>query len=152
MLDTVDKKILSLLQGDADRSLADIAKEVGLSTTPCWRRIQALEKSGVIKKRVALLDKAALGLNVDVFVQIRLRDHDIKAMSNLSDVICGFPEVTGFYRMAGDMDYLLHVVVPDIPAFDHFYKRLIARIALDDVSSAFAMEEIKYTTALPLPD
>ena len=152
MFDRIDRKILGLLQERADRSVAEIAEQVGLSTTPCWRRIQILEKSGVIKKRVALLDREILGLNVDVFVQMRIRDHDMETLKTLSETVSGFDEVIGFYRMAGDMDYMLHVVVPDIPAFDHFYKRLIARIALDDVSSAFAMEEIKYTTALPLPD
>ncbi|MGD8325832.1 MAG: Lrp/AsnC family transcriptional regulator [Sphingomonadales bacterium] len=151
VLDKIDSKILALLQKRADRSIADIAQEVGLSTTPCWRRIQAMEKAGIIKRRVALLDRKALGLNVDVFVQIRTRNHDISAMTTLSEKISDFEEVVGFYRMAGDMDYLLHVVVPDIPAFDAFYKALIARVSLDDVSSSFAMEEIKYTTALPLP-
>lgn len=151
ILDKIDNKILGLLQKRVDRSVAEIAQEVGLSTTPCWRRIQALEKAGVIKGRVALLDRKALGLKVDVFVQIRTRNHDISAMTTLSEKISDFDEVVGFYRMAGDMDYLIHVVVPDIPAFDAFYKALISRVSLDDVSSSFAMEEIKYTTALPLP-
>lgn len=150
MIDAIDRRILALLQDRCDRPVAEIAEEVGLSTTPCWRRIQALERNGFIQKRVALIDREKLGLKVDVFVQLRISDHNLDALQKLSEVISGFDEVMAFYRMAGDMDYLIHVVVPDIPAFDAFYKRLITKIPLDDVSSSFAMEQIKFTTALPV--
>ncbi|MDZ7823523.1 MAG: Lrp/AsnC family transcriptional regulator [Ahrensia sp.] len=149
-MDRLDRKILKIVQEDATIAVADIAKKVGLSTTPCWRRIQKLEEDGVIKKRVALLDPKAINVNVTVFVSIRTNTHSIEWLKRFSEVIAEFPEVVEFYRMSGDVDYLLRVVVPDIAAFDGFYKRLIAKIEIRDVSSAFAMEQIKYTTELPL--
>ena len=149
-MDRLDKKILKLLQEDATIAVADIAKKVGLSTTPCWRRIQKLEEEGVIRKRVALLDTAAINARVTVFVSIRTNAHSVEWLKRFSEVIAEFPEVVEFYRMSGEVDYLLRVVVPDIAAFDEFYKRLIAKIEIRDVSSAFAMEQIKYTTEMPL--
>lgn len=149
-MDSLDKKILRLLQGDVTLSVADIAKRVGLSTTPCWRRIQKLEEDGVIRKRVALVDPASVNAGVTVFVSIRTSSHSIEWLKRFSEVISGFSEVVEFYRMSGDVDYLLRVVVPDIASYDAFYQRLIAKIDIRDVSSAFAMEQIKYTTELPL--
>lgn len=149
-MDRLDKKILKLLQEDATIAVADIAKKVGLSTTPCWRRIQKLEEEGVIRKRVALLDSGAINARVTVFVSIRTNTHSVEWLKRFSEVIAEFPEVVEFYRMSGEVDYLLRVVVPDIAAFDDFYKRLIAKIEIRDVSSAFAMEQIKYTTEMPL--
>ncbi len=149
-MDRLDKKILKLLQEDTTIAVADIAKKVGLSTTPCWRRIQKLEEEGVIRKRVALLDPAAINARVTVFVSIRTNTHSVEWLKRFSEVIAEFPEVVEFYRMSGEVDYLLRVVVPDIAAFDEFYKRLIAKIEIRDVSSAFAMEQIKYTTEMPL--
>ncbi len=149
-MDRLDRKILRLLQEDTTLAVADIAKKVGLSTTPCWRRIQKLEEEGVIKRRVAILDPDKVNTKVSVFVSIRTNAHNIEWLKRFSEVVQEFPEVVEFFRMSGDIDYLLKVVVPDIAAYDAFYKRLIAKIEIRDVSSAFAMEQIKYTTQLPL--
>lgn len=149
-MDRLDRKILKLVQEDSTIAVADIAKKVGLSTTPCWRRIQKLEEEGVIRKRVALLDPIAINARVTVFVSIRTNTHSVEWLKRFSEVIAQFNEVVEFYRMSGEVDYLLRVVVPDIAAFDDFYKRLIAKIEIRDVSSAFAMEQIKYTTEMPL--
>ena len=150
MLDRLDKKILSILQEDATIPVAEVAKRVGLSTTPCWRRIQKLEEDGVILRRVALLDPKSVNTKVTVFVSIVTNQHSEEWLRRFAELIREFPEVVEFYRMSGQVDYLLRVVVPDIEAYDGFYKRLIAKIDISDVSSAFAMEQIKYTTALPL--
>ncbi|MBB4278157.1 Lrp/AsnC family transcriptional regulator [Rhizobium mongolense] len=131
-------------------AVADLAKKVGLSTTPCWRRIQKMEEDGVIKRRVAILDPEKVNTKVTVFVSVRTATHSIEWLRRFSEVVSDFPEVVEFYRMSGDVDYLLRVVVPDIAAYDAFYKRLIAKIEIRDVSSAFAMEQIKYSTQLPL--
>ncbi|EAU42971.1 transcriptional regulator, probable glutamate uptake regulator [Fulvimarina pelagi HTCC2506] len=149
-MDRLDKKILRLLQADSTLAVADVAKRVGLSTTPCWRRIQKLEEEGVIQRRVAILDPEKLNTRVTVFVSIRTNSHSTEWLRRFSEVISTFPEVIEFYRMSGDVDYLLRVVVPDISAYDAFYKRLIEKIEIRDVSSAFAMERIKSTTELPL--
>ncbi|MBO9629905.1 Lrp/AsnC family transcriptional regulator [Shinella sp. WSJ-2] len=149
-MDRLDRKILRLLQEDSTLAVADLAKKVGLSTTPCWRRIQKMEEDGVIRKRVALLDPVKINTKVTVFVSIRTNSHSTEWLKRFSEVIVEFPEVVEFYRMSGEVDYLLRVVVPDIGAYDAFYKRMIARIEIRDVSSAFAMEQIKYTTELPL--
>jgi len=149
-MDRIDRKILEHIQADATLSVADIAEKVGLSSTPCWRRIQKLERSGVIRKRVALLDRASLNLGVDVFVAIKTNQHNATWLDSFASVVTEFPEVVEFYRMSGDIDYLMRVVVPDIPAYDAFYKRLIQQADIYDVSSSFAMEQLKYTTALPL--
>ncbi|MBS35957.1 MAG: ArsR family transcriptional regulator [Thiotrichales bacterium] len=149
-MDRIDKRILAHLQEDSNESVADIAHSVGLSTTPCWRRIQKLERAGVVRKRVALLDRHEINLGVDVFVAIKTNQHNAKWLAGFTAVVEDLPEVVEFYRMSGDIDYLMRVVVQDISAFDKFYKRLIERVQLSDVSSSFAMEQIKYTTALPL--
>jgi Lrp/AsnC family transcriptional regulator len=150
MLDEMDVKILRLLQKDCARSVADIGKEVGLSTTPCWRRIQKLEETGVIERRVAILSPARVNAGVTVFVSVKTDQHSLDWLERFHAAVVDFPEVVEFYRMSGEVDYLLRVVVPDIAAYDDFYKRLISRIEISKVSSAFAMERIKYTTALPL--
>ena len=150
MLDEMDIKILRVLQQDATRPVADIGKEVGLSTTPCWRRIQKLEEAGVIQRRIALLDPAKVNVGVTVFVSIRTDKHSLDWLERFHLAVVDFPEVVEFYRMSGEVDYLLRVVVPDIAAYDAFYKKLIERIDIAKVSSAFAMEQIKFTTALPL--
>ncbi len=149
-MDRLDRKILRILQADSTLAVADVAKKVGLSTTPCWRRIQKLEEEGVIRRRVAVLDPARINARVNVFVSIRTNMHSMEWLRRFSEVIQEFPEVVEFYRMSGEVDYLLRVVVPDIAAYDAFYKRLIAKIEIRDVSSSFAMEQIKYTTELPL--
>jgi len=149
-MDRLDRKILRLLQEDATLAVADIAKKVGLSTTPCWRRIQKLEEDGVIKRRVAILDPVQVNTRVTVFVSIRTDSHSHEWLKRFSEVAGEFPEVVEFYRMSGDVDYLLRIVVPDIAAYDTFYKKLISKIEIRNVSSSFAMEQIKYTTELPL--
>ena len=150
MLDTMDLKILALLQKDATLPVAEVGKQVGLSTTPCWRRIQKLEEDGVITGRVALLDPKKVNTRVTAFVAITTNQHNDEWLKRFAEVIRDFPEVVEFYRMSGQVDYMLRVVVPDIEAYDAFYKRLIAKIDISDVSTTFAMEQIKYTTALPL--
>lgn len=138
------------MQKDATVPVAQIGRKVGLSTTPCWRRIQKMEEDGVITGRVAILDPAKVNAGVSVFVAIRTREHSHEWLTKFSSIVEKFPEVMEFYRMSGEVDYLLRVVVPDIAAYDDFYRRLIAQISLNDVSSSFSMEQIKYTTRLPL--
>ncbi|KAA3627178.1 MAG: Lrp/AsnC family transcriptional regulator [Proteobacteria bacterium] len=149
-MDRIDKKILSILQEDAGLAVSEIASRVGLSTTPCWRRIQNLEKRGYIDKRVTLLNRDMLNIGVDVFVAIRTSQHNAAWLEKFARAVAEFPEVMEFYRMSGEIDYLMRVVVPDIASYDAFYRRLIRKIDIQDVSSSFAMERIKYTTALPL--
>jgi len=151
-MDRLDRKILRLLQEDATLAVADVAKKVGLSTTPCWRRIQKLEEEGVIKRRVAILDPAKINARVTVFVSIRTNVHSHEWLRRFSEVIQDFPEVVEFYRMSGDVDYLLRVVVGSMAEYDDFYRRLIAQVPLKNVTSRFAMERVKSTTAFPLPD
>lgn len=149
-MDRIDKGILALLQENADLPLAEIAERVNLSTTPCWRRIQRLEEQGYIRRRVALLDPGKLNVGVTVFVVLKTNQHNPAWFAKLSEVIRNIPEVVDFYRMSGSIDYLLRVVVPDIAAYDDVYRRLTRDIEIFDVSSSFAMEEIKHTTSLPL--
>jgi Lrp/AsnC family transcriptional regulator len=150
MLDAIDIKILRILQRDCAIAVADIAKEVGLSTTPCWRRIQKFDQEGIIAARVALLNPKKVKAAVTVFVAITTSEHSLGWLERFHAVLQEFPQVVEAYRMSGQVDYLLRVVVPDIESYDRFYKQLIDRIALSDVSSSFAMEQIKFTTELPL--
>ena len=152
MIDAIDRKILKIIQRDCTIPVAEIGKMVGLSTTPCWRRIQKLEESGIIKGRVALLDPKKIDAGVTVFVSISTSQHTQEWLSRFHEVIQAFPEVVEFYRMSGEVDYLLRVVVSDINKYDQFYKKLISQIELSNVSSTFAMEQIKYTTEIPLED
>jgi Lrp/AsnC family transcriptional regulator len=149
-MDALDRRILDLLQEDATLPVATIAERVGLTSTPCWRRIQKLEEAGIIRRRVALLDRAQLNIGVTVFVAVRTNQHNMAWYERFARAVAEIDEIVGFYRMSGDIDYLLHVVVPDIAGYDAVYKRLIAKIELSDVSSSFAMEIIKETTRLPL--
>ncbi len=149
-MDRIDRKILACLQQNAALSVAEVAERAGLSTTPCWRRIQKLEKDGVIRRRVALLDAAKLNCGVTVFVRLRTSQHNYDWLEKFSEAVENMEEVVEFYRMSGDIDYLLRVVVPDIASYDAVYKRLIKAADFSEVSSSFALEEIKYTTALPL--
>jgi Lrp/AsnC family transcriptional regulator len=148
--DKIDLQILALLQQDASIPVAAIAEKVRLSSTPCWRRIQRLEAEGVIRKRVALLDAAKLNVGVTVFVAVKTSRHNQEWFEKFHAAVMKLPEVVEFYRMSGEMDYLLRVVVPDIAGYDAVYKKLIRTADLFDVTSSFAMEQIKYTTALPL--
>ncbi|WP_022979553.1 Lrp/AsnC family transcriptional regulator [Ideonella sp. B508-1] len=149
-LDALDVKILNLLQANAELQMGEIAEQVGLSSTPCWRRIQRMKDAGIITKQVCLLDAKKVNVGVTVFVSVRTSVHTDDWFRQFRATVQAIPEVVEFYRMSGDVDYLLRVVVPDIAAYDSVYKRLIAGTNLADVSSSFAMEELKLTTALPL--
>src|SRR5712672_1263818 len=150
-MDSIDRKILALLQDNASLSVAEIGNRVGLSSTPCWKRIQRLEADGVIQKRVALVDQDKLGLGVTVFVSIETGDHSQDWLAQFAETVGAMPEVMEFYRMAGDVDYMLRVVVADMQSYDVFYKKLIGAVPLKNVTSRFAMEKIKSVTALPVP-
>lgn len=149
-MDDIDRRILDCLQRDATRPVAEVAALAGLSTTPCWRRIQNLEKAGVIQRRVALLDPAKMNLGVNVFVRVKTSQHNLDWLERFAKGVSEIEEVVEFYRLSGDIDYLLRVVVPDIAAYDAVYKRLIAVAELADVSSNFTMETLKHTTVLPV--
>jgi Lrp/AsnC family transcriptional regulator len=149
-LDALDIRILEILQEDASAQVAHIAERVGLSTAPCWRRIQKLKHEGVITREVALVDAQKVNVAVTVFVSVRTSTHTEAWFQKFRATVQAIPEVVEFYRMSGEVDYLLRVVVPDIAAYDKVYKRLTAGTNLQDVSSSFAMEELKLTTALPL--
>ncbi|MFP2769587.1 Lrp/AsnC family transcriptional regulator [Oceanisphaera sp. KMM 10153] len=150
-MDIFDRQILALLQQDASLPLKELAEAVSLSTTPCWKRVKKLEEAGYIRGRVALLDADKLGLGLSVFVQLKTQHHDSRWLAQFAETVTDFDEVVEFYRMSGEWDYMLRVVVADIGAFDRFYKKLITSTeGLSDITSSFAMEQIKYTTALPL--
>jgi len=149
-LDAIDRKLLDMLQLDCDTPVAELAAAVQLSTTPCWRRIQRMKDAGVITGNVALVDPKTVNVGVTVFVNIRTNQHSQAWFDRFHATVDSIPEVVEFYRMSGDVDYLLRIVVPDIAAYDGVYKRLIAGTQLFDVSSSFAMEQLKFTTALPL--
>ena len=150
VLDSRDRQILEVLQDDAMTPITAIAERVGLSTTPCWRRIQRLERDGVIRRRVALLDAASLNVPVSVFVAVRTNRHSAAWVAQFRRTLDAIPEIVEAYRMSGEIDYLLRVVVPDIAGYDLVYKQLIEKIEFADVTSSFSMEELKHTTALPL--
>jgi len=150
VLDSIDRRILRELQKDATIPIAELAQIVGLSQTPCWKRIKRLTDAGIITSRVALLDRRKLDLGLAVFVSVRTNRHDQEWLDAFAGAAASMPEVVEFYRLSGDTDYLMKVLVRDIAAYDAFYKRLIAAVPLSDVSSAFAMEQIKSTTAVPV--
>jgi Lrp/AsnC family transcriptional regulator len=149
-LDAIDKRLLQLLQANTETPMSELAQQVNLSTTPCWRRVQRLRELGVITRQVALLAPTKVNVGVTVFVSVKTNQHTPKWVEGFTATVEAMPEIVACYRMSGDVDYLLRVVVPDIAAYDAVYKRLIRAVAFTDVSSSFAMEEIKYTTALPL--
>jgi Lrp/AsnC family transcriptional regulator len=149
-MDRTDIKILAILQEDASLPVAEVAARVNLSQTPCWRRIQRLEAQGVIERRVAILDPQSVGLGIAVFVEIAAPDHSPQWLQAFAAAVATMPEVMEVYRMAGDVDYLLRVVVGSMADYDDFYRRLIAQVALKNVTSRFAMERVKSTTAFPL--
>ena len=151
-MDSIDRKILAIVQEDASLPVADVATQVNLSPTPCWRRLQKLEEAGVIERRVALVDPQALGLDVTVFVEIESPDHSKHWLDGFAAVVSEMPEVMEVYRMAGDVDYLLKITVPNMASYDEFYQQLIATVALKNVTSRFAMERVKFTTAYPVPN
>ena len=149
-LDAIDRRLLEMLQLDCDTPIAALAAAVQLSTTPCWRRVQRMKEAGVITGHVALVDPKSVNVGVTVFVNIKTSQHTQAWFDRFHATVESIPEVVEFYRMSGDIDYLLRIVVPDIAAYDGVYKRLIAGTQLFDVSSSFAMEQLKFTTALPL--
>lgn len=149
-MDLVDRELVQLLQQDASLTARELAEHVGLTPTPCWRRVQNLEASGVITRRVALVDPAAVNLAVTALVQIRTNNHTAEWLDQFKAAIEQFPEVIEAYRTSGEIDYMLRVMVPSIDAYDLFYKRLIDAVDLYDVRTIFAMEKMKQTTALPL--
>jgi len=149
-MDEIDKKLLALLQEDATLTVNELSKRVGLSPNGCWRRIQALEADGTIRKRVTLLEPKRVNAGVTVFVAIKTNQHNAAWLARFAKSVEALPEVVEFYRMSGDVDYLLRIVAPDIEGYDAVYKRLIQNPGLVDVSSSFAMEQLKYTTTLPL--
>lgn len=149
-MDKKDLEILSLLQRDASIPLADLASAVNLSSTPCWRRVQKLYDEGVIEQQVALCNPALLNVDVTVFVAVKTSQHNEQWTQRFVEGTREIPEIVEIYRMSGDIDYLLKVVVPDIAGYDKVYKKLVKAVDLQDVSSSFAMEVLKKTTALPL--
>jgi Lrp/AsnC family transcriptional regulator len=149
-LDEIDRRLLFWLQRDSAMPIAELAERAGISASPCWRRVQRLTEQGVIRARVALLDAHKVNVGVNVFVAVRTNQHRKEWADYFCQCVTDMPEVVGFYRMAGQVDYLMHIVVPGIDAYDDVYKRLIAKIELYDVSASFAMEVLKSTTALPL--
>ncbi len=149
-MDEIDRKLLTLIQEDSTRSISDIAERVGLTNTPCWRRLQNLEDQGVIRKRVALLNPDKMNLSTTAFVAVKTNQHSQAWLDGFARAVKDIPEVMEFYRMSGETDYLMRIVVPDIAGYDIVYKRLIEKVDLADVTSSFAMEQIKYTTALPV--
>jgi Lrp/AsnC family transcriptional regulator len=149
-LDQTDRKILAILQEDASLAVAEVASRVNLSQTPCWRRIQRLEASGVILRRVALLDPDRIGSGITVFVAIETGDHSGEWLDRFAAAVAAMPEVMEVHRMAGDIDYFLRVAVADMPAYDAFYRRLIGAVPIKNVTSRFSMERVKSTTAYPI--
>lgn len=149
-MDQTDRKILSILQEDASLSVAEIASRVNLSQTPCWRRIQRLEAGGVIQRTVAILDPDKVGFGISVFVSVEAGDHSRAWLDRFAAAVAAMPEVMEVHRMAGDTDYILRVAVPDMPAYDAFYLKLIAAVPLKNVTSRFSMERVKSTTAYPV--
>lgn len=149
-MDKIDRKILSVLQEDASATVADIAERAGISSTPIWRRIKKLEADGVIARRVTLLDPASIGLKLTGYVLIRITDHNDEWLERFVEAVNTIPEIVEAHRMAGNIDYILKVVAPDIAGYDAIYKRLIAEIDMSDVSASFSMEMVKSTTKLPL--
>lgn len=149
-MDLIDRKLLELLQRDATMPVAELALQVNLSQTPCWKRVQRLKESGVIRSQVALCDARKLGVGTTVFVSIRTNQHSEAWARQFTETVTLIPEVVEVYRMSGETDYLLRVVVSDIDDYDRVYKQLIRGVPLHDVSSSFAMEQIKYSTALPV--
>lgn len=149
-LDRIDRRILHALMRDATLPVSQLAERVGLSQTPCWKRVQKLEAAGIITGRVAIVDPATIGLGLTVFVEIEAADHTPEWRAAFADVVADYPEILEVHRMAGEVDYLLKVVVSDMAAYDAFYLDLTQRLACRNVTSKFSMERTKATTALPI--
>ncbi len=149
-MDEMDRRILRILQEDCSLPVSDVARQVGLSNSPCWKRINRMQNDGIIRRQTAVLDAGRLGFGLTVFVSIKTGEHSSEWLAAFSNDITAMPEVMEVHRMAGEVDYMLKVVVRDMESFDEFYKRLIGITALSDVTSRFSMEKLKDTTALPI--
>ena len=149
-MDKIDRKLLSLLQDNADRPLNEIAEAVSLTATPCWKRIQRLQRDGVIRKKVVLCDPVKLNLGLTAFVAVRTTQHNEQWLRKFAAVVQSIPEIVEAYRMSGEIDYMLRIVVSDIAGYDAVYRKLVRSVELSDVSSSFAMERLKYSTAFPV--
>ncbi|MFH1794826.1 MAG: Lrp/AsnC family transcriptional regulator [Pseudomonadota bacterium] len=149
-IDTIDRRILAELQRDGSLSVDQLSERVGLSRNACWRRMKRLEDDRVIAGRVALVDAEKVGLGLSVFILVRTSRHDPDWLKMFRDAVTSLPEITGVYRMSGDLDYILRARVADVKAYDRLYQRLISRVPLTDVSASFVMEEIRDTTVLPM--
>lgn len=149
-IDTIDRRILAELQRDGSLSVDQLSERVGLSRNACWRRMKRLEDDHVIAGRVALVDAEKVGLGLSVFILVRTSRHDPDWLKLFRDAVTSLPEITGVYRMSGDLDYILRARVADVKAYDRLYQRLISRVPLTDVSASFVMEEIRDTTILPM--
>jgi Lrp/AsnC family transcriptional regulator len=149
-IDTIDRRILAELQRDGTLSVDQLSERVSLSRNACWRRVKRLEEDGIITGRVALVDAEKIGLGLSVFILVRTSRHDPEWLKAFRDAVTSLPEITGVYRMSGDLDYVLRARVADVKAYDRLYQRLIAKVAMSDVSASFVMEEIKETTAIPV--
>lgn len=148
-LDETDRKILDILQRDSDRAVSEVAKEVGLSATPCWRRIRRLEEAGIVKRRVALVDRRQLNVSMTIFIGIKAPRHEMSWLEAFRAMIEEVPEIVEAYRLTGETDYIVKVVVPDIDTYDLVYKRMISRLDFSEINSSISMEELKFTTAVP---
>ncbi|MBV6632727.1 MAG: Lrp/AsnC family transcriptional regulator [Alphaproteobacteria bacterium] len=149
-IDDIDRALLGLLQKDASLSVDDLAERVKLSRNACWRRVKRLEADGVVQKRVAMIDPAAVGLGLQVFVLLRTNDHSARWLEKFRRAVQSMPEILGAHRMTGDLDYVLRVRVADVAAYDSFYQRLIEKVEIADVSASFVMEDVKETNVLPV--
>jgi len=149
-LDSIDRRLLAELQLDATLTVDQLSERLGLSRNACWRRVKLLEEQGVITGRVALVDAEKVGLGLSVFVIIRTSNHDPDWLRKFREAVVSLPEITGVYRMSGDLDYVLRARVADVKSYDRLYQRLIAKVPLSDVSASFVMEEIKETTVIPV--
>ncbi|MBK4215387.1 Lrp/AsnC family transcriptional regulator [Paracoccus caeni] len=149
-LDLIDRKIVATLMSDATLPIAQVAEKVGLSQSPCWKRIQKLEANGILTGRVAIVDPARIGFGLTVFVSVEAKDHSAEWREQFLQAIADFPEIMEAYRMAGEKDYLLRVAVPDIGTFDDFYRRLTEAVTFRNLSSHFAMERLRYSTVFPV--
>lgn len=148
-LDETDRKILDMLQRDSDRAVSEVADAVGLSATPCWRRIRRLEEAGIVKRRVALVDRRQLNVSMTIFIAIKAPRHEMSWLEAFRAIIEDIPEIVEAYRLTGDTDYIVKVVVPDIDTYDEVYKQIISRLDFSEINSSISMEELKFTTAVP---
>lgn len=150
-IDEIDRRILMLIQHDASLTTSEIADKIGLSQAPCWRRIKKLEDSGVIRKRVTLVDHKKVGLPVMIFAHIKLSAHGKRTLPDFDDAIRRFPEVLECYTLMGETDYILKIVAPSVEAYEKFFRERLSQLpAVRETNSAIALSEIKNGTALPL--